>query len=126
MDSKAKILDGLFSEFNNVSLTKIEFLRNQGGTIKQIILEDKFGCKAHVDQFGKVTWIDVETFDLMVDEFLRIKSLTDNQEIHGLCDRAISGIKQRFPVIDQRDEAIKKLQSVESGILKIIEDIRGR
>ncbi|MFA6159412.1 MAG: hypothetical protein WC763_07340 [Candidatus Paceibacterota bacterium] len=47
---------------------------------------------------GEVDWCD-----LMVDEFIRIKNLTDNGEIIGLCDRAITNTKQHFPVMEQRD-----------------------
>lgn len=47
---------------------------------------------------------ETETLDLMRDEFRRIRGLTDNDEIKGLCDRAVSGIEQHVPVIVQRDE----------------------
>lgn len=47
-----------------------------------------------------------ETLDLMCDEFQRIKALNDLPlEAHTFCDRAISGIKQRVPLIEQRDRA---------------------
>jgi hypothetical protein len=46
--------------------------------------------------------------DLMVDEFKRIKALTRDTEIQGLCDRAISNTKQRVPVIVQRNEWERK------------------
>lgn len=46
-----------------------------------------------------------DRIDLMCDEFKRIKSLTDNLEIHGLCDRAMQDIKQNISVIAQRDNA---------------------
>lgn len=41
--------------------------------------------------------------DLYVDEFHRIEAITDNTEIKGLCQRAVFGIKQRIPIIEQRD-----------------------
>lgn len=55
----------------------------------------------------------------MVDEFSRIESLCRTstmkmdealrQEIIGLCERAKSDIKQRVPVIEQRDKAEQRL-----------------
>jgi hypothetical protein len=47
--------------------------------------------------------------DLMIDEFKRIKALTKDTEIQGLCDRAISNTQQLVPVIVQRDKAEKEL-----------------
>lgn len=41
--------------------------------------------------------------DLYVDEFHRIIAIADNSEIKGLCERAVFGIKQRIPLIEQRD-----------------------
>lgn len=38
--------------------------------------------------------------DLMIDEFLRIKAISTDGEIDGLCDRAISRINRRFTVFD--------------------------
>lgn len=46
-----------------------------------------------------------DKIDLMRDEFKRIKSLTDNQEIKGLCERGIQDIQQNVSVIAQRDNA---------------------
>lgn len=50
-----------------------------------------------------------ETLDLMCDEFQRIKALAGLPlEAHTFCERAISGIKQRVPLIEQRDKAEKE------------------
>ncbi len=50
-----------------------------------------------------------DRLDLTVDEFIRIKALTNNEEIIGLCERAVKDIKQHVPVIQQRDDALKEL-----------------
>jgi hypothetical protein len=50
------------------------------------------------------------SLDLMRDEFQRIKALTDNSEVIGLCDRAVLGITQLVPVLKQRDEAIARFE----------------
>lgn len=55
----------------------------------------------------------VNLLDLMADEFARIKILVANgggygafgKEIEGICDRAVQKIRQKVPVITQRDEA---------------------
>jgi len=45
-----------------------------------------------------------DKIDLMCDEFQRIRSCPGaDGEIKGLCDRAITDIKQHVPVIEQRD-----------------------
>lgn len=50
-----------------------------------------------------------ETLDLMCDEFQRIKALAGlPPEAHTFCERAISGIKQRVPLVEQRDKAEKE------------------
>jgi len=45
--------------------------------------------------------------DLWRDEFLRIKALTENPEIIGLCDRALTDIEQAVPVV-ARCETLEK------------------
>ncbi len=60
--------------------------------------------------------MSTETLDLMRDEFQRIKLLTDNTEIIGLCDRAMSNITQRVPVIRQRDDALATLSLTQSKL----------
>jgi len=55
--------------------------------------------------------------DLHSDEFERIKSLyPDNPELVGICSRAIKVIKQKVPVIVQRDNAIKDLAAAENEL----------
>lgn len=46
--------------------------------------------------------------DLMHDEFIRIKNLTENREIIGLCDRACSRIRQNVPLIEQLEKVEKE------------------
>lgn len=52
--------------------------------------------------------------DLMRDEFMRIKCLTSDGEIAGLCDRAIKSLTQRVSVIEQRDIAEEKNKKLEA------------
>ena len=55
-----------------------------------------------------------DRIDLMCDEFKRIKSMTDNQEIKGLCERGIQDIQQHVSVIAQRDNLDKKVKEMEA------------
>jgi hypothetical protein len=71
---------------------------------------------------------DTETLDLMRDEFHRIKNLTDNSEIKGLCDRAVSGIQQHLPVLGQRDKyqaEASKIKAENSVLREALEKVRG-
>lgn len=55
------------------------------------------------------------SLDLQIDEFMRIKALTENEEIRGLCDRAVKHITQHTPVIAQRDQAVQKCSELEAS-----------
>ena len=46
-----------------------------------------------------------DRIDLQCDEFQRIAAIAGNDEIKGLCDRAVKDIRQHVPVIQQRDQA---------------------
>ena len=51
---------------------------------------------------------NTDIVDMQRDEFKRIMALTSDAEIQGLCRRAIATIEQTFPVIVQRDQALKQ------------------
>jgi chromosome segregation ATPase len=65
----------------------------------------------------------IDTLDLMRDEFRRIQARIGEQEgseptgvlreIYYLCARALSGIPQRVPVIQQRDDAERRVRELE-------------
>ena len=46
----------------------------------------------------------VDITDLLTDELIRIKCLTTDDEIKGICDRSIVKTKQHVHVIEQRDK----------------------
>ena len=48
----------ILEPFSKVALSKIEFLLGQGGTCTSVVVEDKFGAKATIDVFGKITWLE--------------------------------------------------------------------
>lgn len=47
--------------------------------------------------------------DLLLDEFIRVKHLTDNNEIHGLCERAHVRMRQNVSVIDRNHKLERKV-----------------
>ena len=64
----------------------------------------------------------------MRDEFLRIRNLTDNSEIKSLCGRAVSGIQQHLPVLEQRDKYkadADRLRAENSVLREALEKVRG-
>lgn len=64
----------------------------------------------------------VDTIDLMCDEFLRIKAVANIQdEAVTFCDRAVSGIRQRVPVIQQRDDLERKLRAAQAALCEIFD-----
>lgn len=74
---------------------------------KQLVIDD---CKRNLkEQDAAIARLTRELeeargmCDLYVDEFHRIIAIADNSEIKGLCERAVFGIKQRIPLIEQRD-----------------------
>lgn len=59
-----------------------------------------------------------DSHDLMHDEFLRIKAITNQpsktvllEEIEGLCDRAISNINRRVPMIKENEGYRQTIES---------------
>ena len=46
-----------FSEsFKGIPLRKVEFLCGQGGSVVKVVVRDKYGNLATVDEWGKVLW----------------------------------------------------------------------
>ena len=71
-----------------------------------------------------------DRLDLMVDEFLRIRScpMFDNNmsEIQGLCDRAVARVKQWVPVIEQRDKAIAEKDALKREVARLCVAVMSR
>jgi len=68
----------------------------------------------------------IDTLDLMRDEFKRIRALHSidtphDQEVNGLCDRAIMQINQRVSVITQRDQLAESLREAKIALEDCVE-----
>ena len=59
-----------------------------------------------------------DRIDLQCDEFQRISALTENDEIKGLCARAVKDIRQHVPVIQQRDQADQQVARLRETLTK--------
>lgn len=61
--------------------------------------------------------------DLMVDEFQRIAACPGaDEEIKGLCRRAVRRTLQRVPVIEQRDRAEARVRDLERQLAEAVEE----
>jgi len=62
----------------------------------------------------------VDSLDLMRDEFKRIRSCPGaTTEIQGLCDRAISGIERKVPLIIEAESLRNQLHSIAAALLSL-------
>ena len=59
----------------------------------------------------------IDYMDLMNDEFERIAALSNDTEIVGICQRAMTVISQKEPVIKQRDDALKALHQRDTALV---------
>ncbi len=69
-------------------------------------------------------WQLIDWIDLMKDEFERIRNLSGDTEIKGLCDRAVTNIHQRVNVINQRDEWERKAKSFQTRVYELEDQIK--
>lgn len=79
----------------------------------EVVLAKLKAVEAERDQFqAKLDDPDArhsDVIDLLNDEISRIRALTDNQEIIGICDRSKIVVEQRVPMIEQRDRLAKEV-----------------
>jgi hypothetical protein len=54
--------------------------------------------------------------DLLLDEFIRVKHLTDNTEIQGLCERAHVRMRQNVSVIDRNHKLTREVSELRNKV----------
>ncbi|QDP61751.1 MAG: hypothetical protein Unbinned4466contig1000_63 [Prokaryotic dsDNA virus sp.] len=59
--------------------------------------------------------------DLLLDEFIRVKLLTDNTEIHALCERAHVRMRQNVSVIDRNERLKEEVKKLSADMIKMID-----
>lgn len=62
-----------------------------------------------------------DRIDLQCDEFQRISALTENDEIKGLCARAVKDIRQHVSVIQQRDQAEQQVARLRECLVEYMQ-----
>ena len=111
-----------------------KILQSQPWTLLQLRITMKpINYKAEYENLLAQFSIQTDALDLMVDEFHRIKSTLGahldetypmthalHKEVMGYCERAISGIKQRVPVIEQRDQAEARASKFEVALRDVL------
>jgi len=79
------------------------------------------GLRVQVEQLQKELTLSTDQNDLLLDEFVRVKCLTDNLEIHALCERAHLRMRQRVSVIDRNFKQAEKIRGLKSQINDLLE-----
>lgn len=59
--------------------------------------------------------------DLVLDEFVRVKLLTDNEEIHALCERAHVRMRQNVPVIERNRILNERAKQQSRHLIELID-----
>ena len=77
--------------------------------------------KAQVEQLERELTLSTDQNDLLLDEFIRVKHLTDNIEIHALCERAHVRMRQKVSVIDRNFNQAEEIKQLNSQVEKLKE-----
>lgn len=59
----------------------------------------------------------MDRLDLMADEFMRIRLLTDNKEIIGICSRALEDVRRHVPLIAECENQTKRANTAEKEVI---------
>lgn len=62
--------------------------------------------------------------DMVLDEFVRVKCLTDNTEIHQLCERAHLRMRQNVSVIDRNRKLERQVYELKSKVHSLLHQRR--
>ena len=77
--------------------------------------------KAQVEQLERELTLSTDQNDLLLDEFIRVKHLTDNIEIRALCERAHVRMRQKVSVIDRNFNQAEEIKQLKSQVEKLKE-----
>lgn len=72
--------------------------------------------RGHCDDLEKQLAASTDQNDLLLDEFIRVKHLTDNTEIHALCERAHVRMRQNVSVIDRNHQLERKVSELKNKV----------
>ena len=65
-----------------------------------------------VAELEKELTLSTDQNDMVLDEFVRVKCLTDNTEIHQLCERAHLRMRQNVSVIDRNHKLERQVSEL--------------
>lgn len=82
----------------------------------QISHENNVKLIRRVKELEKELTLSTDQNDLLLDEFIRVKHLTDNTEIHGLCERAHVRMRQNVSVIDRNHQLERKVSELKHKV----------
>jgi hypothetical protein len=69
-----------------------------------------------VRELEKELTLSTDQNDLLLDEFIRVKHLTDNTEIQGLCERAHVRMRQNVSVIDRNHKLVREVAELKNKV----------
>lgn len=70
-------------------------------------------------ELEKELTLSTDQNDLLLDEFIRVKLLTDNTEIHGLCERAHVRMRQNVSVIDRNNKLVREVAELKHKVKQL-------
>jgi hypothetical protein len=97
-----------------------EGMREEDAT--RYVREDIYlALQAQVKQLKCELTLSTDQNDLLLDEFVRVKLLTKNKEIHQLCERAHIRMRQRVPVIERNFNQAQEIKELKAQVEKLKE-----
>lgn len=76
---------------------------------------------AQVEALKNELTLSTDQNDLLLDEFIRVKHLTDNTEIHALCERAHVRMQQRVSVIERNSKQAEEIKELKAQVEQLRE-----
>lgn len=93
------------------SFSRLEEDLNEQLRIKDIVMKN----------LERQLMLSTDQNDLVLDEFVRVKLLTDNEEIHALCERAHVRMRQNVPVIERNHTLNERAKRQSRHLVKLID-----
>ena len=83
---------------------------------KKALKEQLAKANERCRELEKELALSTDQNDLLLDEFIRVKLLTDNTEIHALCERAHVRMRQNVSVIDRNHKLERKVAELKNKV----------
>ena len=101
MTVKQRTLYEVQSEIHRIVFNRVY---NRSTSDRKFSSEEYFNVLRELSRALKEVENLTDKIDLWRDEFIRIKTVTKNLEIVGLCNRALTDIEQKVPVVVRCEE----------------------